>query len=172
VNRRRAARVFPDAAPRALRDGGAMNATPFAAALLIAAALAPAPALAAGPQGTYRGTMSGDEDNVASVTVDQGKVIGLTFTWRCGDEEKTRLTGIVTNAAGEGGAVLPVKKGRFSVARVAPTSQGEVGRPDFHQWRGKTEATGRWSGKTVTGTFSTTAGGCKTGKLTFSATLS
>jgi hypothetical protein len=145
-----------------------MHRTPIVAALLLAA-LTPASALAAGPQGTYRGTLSGDEDNVASVTVDHGKVIALTFTWRCGDEEQSRLTAIVTNAAGEGGAVLPVKRGAFSVQRVAPTTQGEVGRPDFHRWRGKTEATGRWSGKTVTGTFSTTAGGCKTGKLTFSA---
>jgi hypothetical protein len=149
-----------------------MNATTLTAALLAAAAIAPATALAATPQGTYRGSLSGAEDNTASVTVDHGKVIGLTFTWRCGDEEQTRLTSIVTNAAGEGGAVLPVKRGRFSVSRVAPTTQGEVGRSGFHQWRGKTEASGHWTGKTVKGTFSTSAGGCSTGRLTFSATPS
>jgi hypothetical protein len=152
-----------------LRHGAGMIRKTLIAALVLGA-LTPATALAAkAPQGTFSGPLSGHEDASMSVTVDKGRIIALTFRWACSAAGADRLTTIVSNAAGVGGATIKVKNGRFSVERSARTTQGTVESPDFKEARGIAEATGRWKGRTVRGTFKTTAGGCSSSPLTFTA---
>lgn len=146
-----------------------MIRTPLIAALAVSA-LIPASAMAAKtPQGTFSGPLSGHEDASMSVTVDRGRITALTFRWACSAAAADRVTTVVSNAAGVGGATIKVKKGRFSVTRSSPTTRGTIGTPEFQEGRGIAEVTGRWKGKTVRGTFKTTAGGCSSSPLTFTA---
>jgi hypothetical protein len=142
----------------------------FRSVVLIAlatAALIPTTATAAkAPQGTYNGTLA-DQAYGASITVDKGRVIGLSFTWMCNDKRVT--TSIVMDAAGTDGPTLPVKKNRFSVKRTAVVSSGNIGEPGFESGKGPATASARFNGSTWTGSFSGGYGGCTSGTLTFTA---
>jgi hypothetical protein len=132
---------------------------------LAAVATIPSTALAKAPQGTFSGPLQSGEDARASVTVDKGRVIGLAFTWDCnGDRVQTT---IVSNAAGEGGATLAVKRGRFSVKRTAIVTQGSIGEPGFKEGKGAAQVSGQFRGSRVTGTFKGSGFGCTaSGKFT------
>jgi hypothetical protein len=93
-------------------------------------------------------------------------VIGLSFTWLCGDVPTT--ASIITNAAGQGGATVPVKRNRFSVQRSSLISQGSIGEPGFKSTKGPVKVTARFNGRTWSGTFSG-KGPCSSGNLTFSS---
>jgi hypothetical protein len=132
---------------------------------LATAALLPAAAHAAAPQGTYNGEL-GEEPTGASITVDKGRVIGLSFTWLCGEERTTAR--IISNAAGEGGATVPVKDNRFTLARKAPITQGTIGMPGFKRVMGDVKVSAKFNGKTWSGTFSG-KGPCSSGNLAFAS---
>jgi hypothetical protein len=135
---------------------------------LATAALIPTTASAAkAPEGTYNGTLA-DQAYGASITVDKGRVTGLTFTWMCDDKRVT--TAIVLDAAGTDGPTLAIKKNRFSVKRTAIVSSGNIGEPGFESGKGPATARARFNGKSWTGSFSGGYGSCTSGTLTFTAT--
>jgi hypothetical protein len=131
---------------------------------LATAALLPAAAHAAGPQGTYNGAL-GDQPKGASITVDKGRVIGLSFTWPCNGVPTTAR--IITNAAGQGGATVPVKNNRIAVQRTATVSQGTIGMPDFTSGQGNVKVSARFTGKVWKGSFAGDWKGCGSGTETF-----
>ncbi len=136
--------------------------------LVVLAALAPAPALAAkAPQGSYAGPLTSSADASAAVTVDKGKVTALTFTWECNGRRVQ--TTVVSNAGGVGGATLKVKKHRFSVKRTAIVTQGTIGEPGFKEGKGAAQASGRFNGKSWSGSFKGAGFGCSASG-TFTAT--
>jgi hypothetical protein len=127
---------------------------------LTALALAPAVASAAKPQGTYSGTYGENDDAAATITVDKGKVTGLTVSWTCNDA-RTQAT-LISNAAGVGGATLKLKGNRFTLKRAAQISQGAIGEPGFKEGKGTASFTMTFSGSSWKGSVKASGLGCST----------
>jgi hypothetical protein len=127
---------------------------------LTALALAPAVASAAKPQGTYSGSYGDNDDATAMITVDKGKVTGLSVSWLCNDE-RTQAT-LISNAAGVGGKTLTLKSNRFTLKRAAQMSQGAIGEPGFKDGKGTAAFTMTFSGSSWKGTVKASGLGCST----------
>jgi hypothetical protein len=125
-----------------------------------ALALTPAIATAAKPQGTYSGSYGADDEATAMITVDKGKVTGLSVSWLCNDE-RTQAT-LISNAGGQGGATLKLKSNRFTLKRAAQISQGAIGEPGFKEGKGSAAFTMTFSGSSWKGTVKASGLGCST----------
>ncbi len=128
---------------------------------LAALALTPMAASAAKPQGTYSGSYGPEESPAtAMLTIDKGTVTALAVSWTCNDEHLQAT--LISNAAGDGGATIQPKNGRFTLKRTAQVTQGSIGVSGFKSGKGSAAFTMRFSGSSWKGTVKASGLGCST----------